>query len=79
MGAAEVIRWQVFGVLLRVACWPLGMVLQAKGKAGLFLAAESAFYVTAVPLFYLLGIHYAGLVGWGGAFSLAYLFIRAGC
>lgn len=75
--AAEVVRWQIFGVLLRVASWPLGMVLQAKGKATLFLVTELAFYAIAVPA-YLIGIRNCGLIGWGVAFSLAYCFYLCG-
>ena len=38
--AIDIMRWELLGILLRVASWPLGFVLLAKGKGKLFFVTE---------------------------------------
>ena len=40
VGAAEIIRWQILGVVLQVVSWPIGFVQLAKGKGKVFVATE---------------------------------------
>jgi antigen flippase len=40
VGATEIIRWQIFGVVLQVVSWPIGYVQLAKGRARVFVATE---------------------------------------
>jgi PST family polysaccharide transporter len=40
--AIEVFRWQCLGVLLKVASWPIGFVLIAKGMRTTFLVTETS-------------------------------------
>jgi len=40
-GAIPILRWAVFGILGRVISWPMGFILLAKAKGGLFLLTES--------------------------------------
>src|SRR5208283_3751420 len=47
---ADVVRWQILGVFLRVVCWPLGFTMVAKGKSLLFTLTELAFAVVNVGL-----------------------------
>jgi antigen flippase len=70
--AAEIIRWQVLGVLLRVAVWPVGTILTAKGKVKLFLGTELAFYGLSVPSF-MLCTNLWGINGVGISFAAMYL------
>jgi PST family polysaccharide transporter len=69
---AEVIRWQILGVLMRVVCWPLGFMLMAKGKSILFTLTELAFGVVSVPLLFLC-LRQWKLEGVGISFALSYL------
>ena len=69
---AEVARWQILGVFLRVVSWPLGYVLIAKGKSFLFTMSELAFGVTNVVLI-LVCIKLLKLDGIGISFALSYL------
>jgi len=70
--AVDVLRWQILGVLLRVAAWPLGYVLIARAESWLFFWTEVGFNSLHLALVWF-GIRYAGLPGTGLAFFLAYL------
>lgn len=71
MPAAEILRWQVVGDLLKVAAWPMGFILVAAGRGRLFLASElvwSASYLAAI----FVGLGPLGVVSTGTGFGLAY-------
>jgi PST family polysaccharide transporter len=70
---ADVVRWQILGVFLRVVSWPMGYMLIAKGKSLLFTLAELAFGVVNVGLI-LLCMKLWKLEGVGVSFALSYLF-----
>lgn len=69
---AEVARWQILGVFLRVLCWPLGYVLIAKRKSLLFTLTELAFGMVNVGLI-LVCMKWWRLEGLGISFALSYL------
>lgn len=71
VAASGVIRWQIVGTALRVASWPLGYVQLAKGRAGLFIATETAAH-SAHLLLTVAGLHLFGLDGVGIAFAVLY-------
>ena len=52
--AAEVLRWQILGDVLKVASWPLGFVILAAG-------AGKTFFVTETSVLLLMGSLVAGL------------------
>jgi len=70
--AIEVFRWQCLGVLLKVASWPLGFVLIARGRRMAFLVTETMTNVVHVSVFYFLVRSY-GLTGAALAFAVVYL------
>jgi PST family polysaccharide transporter len=69
---ADVARWQILGVFLRVVSWPLGYVLIAKGENVLYTLTELAFGVMNVGLI-LLCMKLWRLEGVGVSFALSYL------
>jgi PST family polysaccharide transporter len=69
--ATEVLRWQVMGDILKVASWPMGFVLLAMGRGGLFLLTELIWNAVYVGII-VLGIGEWGLIIAGAAFCLAY-------
>lgn len=73
---AEVARWQILGVFLRVVSWPLGFVLVAKGKGLLFLLTELASAFVNVALIFLC-MKLWKLDGVGISFALAYVIYTA--
>ncbi|MGD1083165.1 MAG: O-antigen translocase [Verrucomicrobiota bacterium] len=73
---AEVARWQVLGVFLRVVSWPLGYVLIAKGKSLLYMLTELWSGVVNVGLIFLC-MRLWKLEGVGVAFALLYGFYTA--
>ncbi|HEY3932938.1 MAG TPA: O-antigen translocase [Verrucomicrobiae bacterium] len=81
--AVEILRWICLGMVLRVASWPLGFILLAKGERNLFFWAEVICNATYVGLIWI-GILKFGLKGAGMAFfgvyivslSLNYLIVR---
>lgn len=71
--AVEVLRWICLGMLLRVASWPMGFILAAKGVRGLILGSELAAAASQLG-FAWLGVRYFGLNGTGVAFFASYVF-----
>lgn len=41
VGATEIIRWQILGVVLQVVSWPIAYVQLAKGKGKLYVLSET--------------------------------------
>ncbi len=70
--ATEVLRWQVLGIFLRVASWPLGYLLVAKEKAQLYFWTELAYTVLHVVLIWTC-VRFWGLPGTGIAFFGLYI------
>ena len=71
--AHEILRWQILGILLRVASWPMSFTIIAKGKMRLFFWAEFSANAVLVGLTWP-GIVYFGLPGTGMAFLGMYVF-----
>lgn len=71
-GAIEVLRWFCLGTMMQVITWPLGYVLLAKGKAGLFLFVDGGWTVVNVLLSWVC-IRRFGVVGAGIAFFGSYV------
>jgi enterobacterial common antigen flippase len=67
MLAADILKWQILGVLLQVVSWPMGFMLRAKGDGKLFFLTELFANVMYLSLAWL-GIVYFGLSGIGMAF-----------
>ena len=51
VGAADIIRWQILGVVLQVVSWPIAYVQLAKGKGKLYVVTETI--QASVGLFFL--------------------------
>ena len=71
--AVDILRWSILGVLLRVASWPMGFILLAKGKGNIFLCTELSGNIVVIGLVLVL-IHYFGLPGTGMAFFGLFVF-----
>jgi PST family polysaccharide transporter len=69
---ADVARWQILGVFLRVVSWPLGYVLIANGKSLLFTLTELTFGAVNVALM-IVCMKLWKLEGVGLSFALSYL------
>lgn len=69
----QILDWQMFGVLFRVAYWPLGIALAARGLKVAFLVSDLATNAGLVLLIYFAAPH-LGLPGLGAASSLSALF-----
>jgi PST family polysaccharide transporter len=70
--ATDVLRWQVMGDMLKVASWPMGFILLAMGRGGIFIATELTWNVVYLAVI-ILGIKEWGLVIAGVSFWFAYL------
>ena len=73
VAAVDVLRWQCLGVLLRVASWPLGFVLLARGEGRLFLVTEVATHAFHIGAFWIL-VQAGGLSGAAFGLTASYLF-----
>jgi len=71
--AVGVLRWICLGATLQVVTWPMGFIIVAKARQGLFLFSESVWTIAAVGLAWVC-IAWRGLDGAGIAFFLAYVF-----
>lgn len=70
--ATEVLRWQALGDILKVASWPMGFILLAKGRGGLFILTELTWNVVYLAII-AFGIQEWGLITAGVGFCIAYL------
>ena len=70
--AADVLRWQVLGDILKVASWPLGFVLLAAGAGRTFMLTELLAIAVFVALTWL-GMPLLGIEASGIAFVGMYL------
>lgn len=69
--ASEVLRWQVLGDILKIVSWPMGFILLALGRGGIFLGTEftwNAVYLASISI----GIGQFGLMIVGVSFLVAY-------
>ncbi len=70
--AAQILRWQVLGDVLKILSWPLGYVILASGAGKTFLLFESliaiVFFVTT-----WFGLDYFGIEATGISFFVMYL------
>jgi PST family polysaccharide transporter len=67
------LQWNCLGMILRVASWPMGFILMAKGERGLFMLTESLTNIVYLLLVWA-GVSVRGLPGIGMAFLGMYLF-----
>ena len=72
MPAVEVLRWACLGMILRVAIWPMGYIVMAKGMGLLFFWTELFFALTSVGITYGCILAF-GLPGTGIGFFAMYL------
>jgi O-antigen/teichoic acid export membrane protein len=72
-GAVGILRWICLGAILQVITWPMGFVIVAKGKQGLFILSELAWAIAAASLAWVC-VKYYGLNGAGIAFFASYVF-----
>lgn len=70
--AVEVFRWQCLGMFLKVASWPVGYVLIARGMRRSFLLVQTVTNVFYLASFSLLA-RYFGLTGAALSFAVLYL------
>jgi antigen flippase len=71
--AVGLLRWICLGAMLQVITWPMGFIIVAKGKQGLFFFAELAWAIVAGSLAWIC-IRSYGLNGAGVAFFGSYIF-----
>jgi enterobacterial common antigen flippase len=74
--AIDLLRWICLGMMLRVASWPMGFILIAKGARQLFLFVEAAATAVHVGLAWLL-VGQLGAIGAGVAFFGLYVWHTA--
>jgi PST family polysaccharide transporter len=72
MEGADVARWQILGVFLRVVSWPLGYILIAKGESLRFTVSELVFGIINVASIFLC-MKVWKLDGVGISFAISYL------
>lgn len=71
--AADVLRWQTAGTLLKIVTWPMGFILLAEGAGRVFFVTEvSTVLVMAVATAFAVD-HY-GLAGAGIGYFVSYVF-----
>ncbi len=74
--AAEMLRWQMLGDILKVATTPIVFTFLAAGRGGAYIGIQltwSAVYLGS----FVLGVPEVGLVMAGVSFGIAYLFLYA--
>ncbi len=72
LSATGMMQFQMVGIFLKLAIWPVAFFLLAKGKGGRFLLTEVSWYVVYYAATALMWPHY-GLLAAGMAYVLAYI------
>jgi PST family polysaccharide transporter len=75
--AIEILRWICLGMVMRVACWPMGFILLAKGEGKVFFVTEVVANALQVSLIWL-GLRWFSLPGTGMAFFALYVIYALG-
>ncbi len=70
--AVEILRWICLGMTLRVASWPMGFIILAKGARKIFFWSELAINLIFLGLVWV-GVLVFGLKGTGIAFLAMYV------
>jgi PST family polysaccharide transporter len=74
--AVDVLRWICLGIALRVITWPMGFIIVAKSRQGIFFTTELAWALVNVGITWVC-VQTFGLVGAGIAFFASYVFHAA--
>jgi len=75
--SVEILRWICLGMVLRVASWPMGFILLAKGAGRVFFVTELIGNALQLALIWI-GINLWHLPGTGIAFCLFYIIYTLG-
>lgn len=73
VATVPVLQWQLVGDFFKIASWPLGFILLARGASRAFFCTELVWnmtYITGV----IFGLNFFGLKAVGIAFLVAYVF-----
>lgn len=70
--AAEILRWQVMGDILKVLGWPMGFIVLAQGRGGIFILTQFNWNMIYLLILWF-GVEELGLISAGIAFFVAYL------
>ena len=70
--AAELLRWQMLGSFVKLIGWPMGFVVLASGRSGLFVYTQFVWNAVFVLCLYLL-LERFGLLAIGIAWCIAYV------
>lgn len=71
-GSVEILRWQVFGDVLKILSWPIAFIIAAQGRSQLCFLTE-LLWGSSYILFVYLGIECYGVQITGYAFVFSYL------
>ena len=69
----DILRWLCLGTMLQVISFPLGFVIVAQSRQGIFFGAELAYTVVYLALAWIL-VGLLGPTGAGIAFFASYVF-----
>lgn len=70
--AADILRWQVMGDLIKIFVWPIGFILLARGDGRTFFLTELSWNICYIVLI-LLGIKKLDLTATGTGFLASYI------
>ncbi len=70
--AVEVLRWICLGATLQVITWPIGFIIVAEGRQGLFFWSEFAYTLLYMAMAWAF-VRFQGLNGAGMAFFASYI------
>jgi len=71
-GAVSILHWQLVGMFFKVVAWPIGFIMLAKGRGGIFICTELCWNVMYVGLI-TIGWRSWGLEATGIAFLGAFV------
>lgn len=70
--ASEMLRWQIMGDIVKIMSWPMGFVIMALGRGGIFFATELIWSLVYL-VFIWFGLDRLGVLAAGVGYFAAYI------
>lgn len=70
--ASDMLRWQIMGDIIKIMCWPMGFIIMAMGRGGLFVTVQAAWNLIYLLTLWI-GLDRIGIQAAGVSYLIAYV------
>lgn len=69
--ASEMLRWQMLGDIVKIMSWPMGFIIMAAGRGGIFMATQLIWNLIYLLIIWI-GVDRLGIMAAGVSYFVAY-------